>query len=1061
MLHFMSRLLLGVLPVLFSAWAEDPQGTPQPLHIYAEFGARATSIQPAIFETGEGNGDCCYDDDVRAGGEAREEAQQQSRLEIAFTPATPPVEDYPHDYSEVNDYTWLMQNIDDDKAWRSFLQHVRSKLETVNKIELAMITDGLLRRLDWHGTNRAAGYLLGHMGDRTGELTSLLVAFRDEMEVDCEIYEPPEVEGIWNEVQHFIPAHPGSDRRQGKRLSHEPPCIMMTMHEVPSEFLTPGRTPSRNTSRQASPRQRRQKYLKVELAMEGSEGRGRSSVVLPLVNNKAQLSLRFTTTDRNVSEDEATVAAETSTGSAGVALPPSAPGVLGEAGLSLQDLRELHRKWSLGTMSMGEIERCHGPTVAQELRARWDTPQGSGTLADNEETIEHKVGATTENSGENDMTKDTEPEESNLLTTGMSITFALTLTPNTQGMDNEVDVMELLREHLHRQRGEGTTAREQASTLYYLMESRGNQHYMQEFPEIAEQLGLEVDVDVSSRCMPGPTPFFVWMEAEVWANFIDQVEGMMGFETEIVQRNRATPTMSDEEMEAWRRWASTRGTSRTRPRSRSPRRTPSRNPSTTRRRTLTRGDQEGSDITSLMHRGTWGDSRSNKGGRRRDRRRRGTRGDDRERSRPPRAGDPARHRELRIRERVTRETRNLGRECAASSWQSWQPEPEEPAGHGAGPASGTGEMDILEATGRWFVIMGLRPPGQESTEPSNALTRRMQAEARTTLRSLSERDLSVMVTALLRLTGMIYIESARLLTQARDDRRRSTEEVEVEVEADDDDESIYMQRFTKTRPGVRWEESLQELLRLADSGGEVHRGLLRGLQRRIRDSLYLQTERGAQLQAALVVAVSSLEESLLDACETEENDANLLEEWWARLKKMMDLGKDDSQASASDDVVAVPASTPLADPGHRAQEVQQWEEERQEEAGRRMAEQLLHQAQQEEREREELAQEHRDEALFEQHRASQYRDWEQWVVLNSPTIPKRRRLLITAGSAAGQQEVTPMSAALTLPHGADRLDTLQVTFRVEVEPDLPDKKAMTRPIEKVQLDPTSDLYQRA
>ncbi|OLP91571.1 hypothetical protein AK812_SmicGene26725 [Symbiodinium microadriaticum] len=958
----MSRLLLGVLPVLFSAWAEDPQGTPQPLHIYAEFGARATSIQPAIFETGEGNGDCCYDDDVRAGGEAREEAQQQSRLEIAFTPATPPVEDYPHDYSEVNDYTWLMQNIDDDKAWRSFLQHVRSKLETVNKIELAMITDGLLRRLDWHGTNRAAGYLLGHMGDRTGELTSLLVAFRDEMEVDCEIYEPPEVEGIWNEVQHFIPAHPGSDRRQGKRLSHEPPCIMMTMHEVPSEFLTPGRTPSRNTSRQASPRQRRQKYLKVELAMEGSEGRGRSSVVLPLVNNKAQLSLRFTTTDRNVSEDEATVAAETSTGSAGVALPPSAPGVLGEAGLSLQDLRELHRKWSLGTMSMGEIERCHGPTVAQELRARWDTPQGSGTLADNEETIEHKVGATTENSGENDMTKDTEPEESNLLTTGMSITFALTLTPNTQGMDNEVDVMELLREHLHRQRGEGTTAREQASTLYYLMESRGNQHYMQEFPEIAEQLGLEVDVDVSSRCMPGPTPFFVWMEAEVWANFIDQVEGMMGFETEIVQRNRATPTMSDEEMEAWRRWASTRGTSR--------------------------------------------------------------------------------HRELRIRERVTRETRNLGRECAASSWQSWQPEPEEPAGHGAGPASGTGEMDILEATGRWFVIMGLRPPGQESTEPSNALTRRMQAEARTTLRSLSERDLSVMVTALLRLTGMIYIESARLLTQARDDRRRSTEEVEVEVEADDDDESIYMQRFTKTRPGVRWEESLQELLRLADSGGEVHRGLLRGLQRRIRDSLYLQTERGAQLQAALVVAVSSLEESLLDACETEENDANLLEEWWARLKKMMDLGKDDSQASASDDVVAVPASTPLADPGHRAQEVQQWEEERQEEAGRRMAEQLLHQAQQEEREREELAQEHRDEALFEQHRASQYRDWEQWVVLNSPTIPKRRRLLITAGSAAGQQEVTPMSAALTLPHGADRLDTLQVTFRVEVEPDLPDKKAM-------------------
>ena len=152
----------------------------------------------------------------------------------------------------------------------------------------------------------------------------------------------------------------------------------------------------------------------------------------------------------------------------------------------------------------------------------------------------------------------------------------------------------------------------------------------------------------------------------------------------------------------------------------------------------------------------------------------------------------------------------------------------------------------------------------------------------------------------------------------------------------------------------------------------MHRGLLRGLQRRIRDSLYLQTERGAQLQAALVVAVSSLDEGLLDTCETEENDASLLEEWWTRLKKMMDLGKEDSQASASNDAIAVPTRAPLADPGHRAQEVLQWEEERQEETNKRAEERLLHQAQLEEREREEMNQEHQDEALFEQHRASQY-----------------------------------------------------------------------------------------
>ena len=700
------------------------------------------------------------------------------------------------DPSTAPDHTWLMQSVDDDQAWRSFLQHVRSKLETVNKVELAMITDGLLRRLDWHGTNRAAGYLLGHMGGRTQELTSLLVAFSDDTEIDSEIYEPSEVEGIWGEAQHFIPMHPGSDRRHGRRLSQEAPCIMMTMREVPSDFLTPGNTPSQRTPPATTPKQSRRKFLKVEINTGNQDGEGTNTVMLPLENNEACLHLRLTVKNNTSSEENDTVAAGSSPG---ITHPPAAPGLLGEAGLSLNDLMGLHEKWSQGALSMTD--------------------------------------------------------------------------------------------------------------------------------------------------------------------------------------------------------------------------------------------------------------------RRRHRRRRDPRSGERDRSRNarPAAGS---NRALRIQERVTRETRHLGRECATSSWEPRRPVPEDTAGQAPARTADTGEMDILEATGRWFVMLGLRRSGQENLEPSNAMTKSMQAEARSTLRSMSEADLNVMVTALLRLTGMLYIESARLLTQARDDRRRTTEEVEIEVEADDDDESIYMQKFAAVQPKAQWGDLLQELLRLAETGGEANKGLLTGLQRRIRDSLYLQTEKGAQLQATLVVAVHSAEEGATEVCDTEDNDARLLEEWWGKLKRLMDFGADDSQARGSGDQAGTIAERkPLASTEHLDREVQQWEEERQDLEAEPEEEQRARQAELRHREEEEKAQELRDEVLFEQHRAGLLRDWEQWVVLHSTEPPKRRRLMVTAEHADGRAEPPPVRTVV-LPQGADRIDTMKVTFQVAVEPDMPgpDQRRESAP---TPMDPTGELYERA
>ena len=48
--------------------------------------------------------------------------------------------------------------------------------------------------------------------------------------------------------------------------------------------------------------------------------------------------------------------------------------------------------------------------------------------------------------------------------------------------------------------------REQASTIYQLMESRGCREYLDMVPELLEQVGLEVDISLDARCLPGLRP---------------------------------------------------------------------------------------------------------------------------------------------------------------------------------------------------------------------------------------------------------------------------------------------------------------------------------------------------------------------------------------------------------------------------------------------------------------------------------------------------------------------------------------------------------------------------
>ena len=125
-----------------------------------------------------------------------------------------------------------------------------------------------------------------------------------------------------------------------------------------------------------------------------------------------------------------------------------------------------------------------------------------------------------------------------------------------------------------------------------------------------------------------------------------------------------------------------------------------------------------------------------------------------------------------------------------------------------------------------------------------------------------------------------------------------------------------------------------------------------------------------------------------ESCDTLANDEEQVEEWWTKLRAYMDLG-DGSEARGS---MEGPPPEPLyAGPEPTQPDIDTWEAERQIiDLESREAEQFA-----EERAREEAQQAEQYAALYQAHEAMEYRDWEQWVVLNTPVVAKRRRVVLT------------------------------------------------------------------
>ena len=164
-------------------------------------------------------------------------------------------------------------------------------------------------------------------------------------------------------------------------------------------------------------------------------------------------------------------------------------------------------------------------------------------------------------------------------------------------------------------------------------------------------------------------------------------------------------------------------------------------------------------------------------------------------------------------------------------------------------------------------------------------------------------------------------------------------------------------------------------------------------------------------------------------CDTAANDAPFVERLWSELKAHLSLEGTPGEARGSEDNDLV--MFPLADPGHRDSEVQKWEAERQEESTQLATEPNDEAA--EARAREEEIRNERDVQLFLDHERQSFRDWESWVLLNTPNSLKRRRLTFSVQQDA-QERQGPAPVSIWLPQGQAAF-TLNVNYeQVEMPP---------------------------
>ncbi|OLP83557.1 hypothetical protein AK812_SmicGene35679 [Symbiodinium microadriaticum] len=327
--------------------------------------------------------------------------------------------------------------------------------------------------------------------------------------------------------------------------------------------------------------------------------------------------------------------------------------------------------------------------------------------------------------------------------------------------------------------GLGTTVL--SSALMEAIWQRGDHDYLMEAENFFVELDLLVDVDRcrSDELTAEAHALIRWMEAGLWEEFIDHLEGLVG-ESQQVGDARGQPTMSPEEREVWWQWAERFAPPRQQPRSRS--RSPLR-------------DQE-SDTSSLMDKGRGrpspkreanpasrrpreDDDEREPGGGRGGRWRERARDDGRRRVLP-------RSRSERVAARMTGRASGSheggGRACTREVRHLT------PRGDGRrSPA-----MSMGDATCFWLHTMGLR--NGTATDDQRALDPSRHSGRVDAIMGVRPEDLVMVMAALMRTLAMLVVESSQLMMMRVQQQPSHEGDEEVEVTAEEEgDEEIWMQ----------------------------------------------------------------------------------------------------------------------------------------------------------------------------------------------------------------------------------------------------------------------------
>ena len=448
-------------------------------------------------------------------------------------------------------------------CWYELLEEIRLKLEGYGKAERSQVAGHLIRLLAHRAVNSADGYLLGHMTGRTASLTALLVAMRDDECYGCKV--PPGDEKIpwlrqaWDRITRYIPEHPGSRAAEGKWPDHEMPMIIrLFMHPVPMDTPPTSPIPIEDSLEAQEERAPKRACVRVELSSGSGDRPQMVALEVPIEGGRARLNLDVCMPE---AEDRASPASTVpapwrslGSGNPGavenppVELPAPAGLDLGTFGLSEVDFEQLQMGWQGGQITVEDVTHEHGPYVAEQLLLQWGPP-GEGTAGSGPANNQHG----------RPYVADTAPDPEEDDVTGLFSVWWVLVVPGGSGagvQQRSEDFFSVARRVVRHLQDHGTPQVVVASALMERVWRRQEEDYTLQMEDYYDHMGLVIDVDMdcATDLTADSEGVIEWLEAEMWQEYIDELEGAVG-ESHQVQEARLQPTMSPGQCDRWWQWA--------------------------------------------------------------------------------------------------------------------------------------------------------------------------------------------------------------------------------------------------------------------------------------------------------------------------------------------------------------------------------------------------------------------------------------------------------------------------------------------------------------------------